>query len=408
MVEKHLGGMRLEDISNQMGLNYYSVRHWWRAYRDGGWEALRPVARQRPGKGTLSTFEPMVRYVALRMKRERPNWGPDLLLLKMRQRPSLAGKRLPSRSALADYLKPYLLRIKGRHRAVAQRPAQTKTKAKAAHECWQMDFKGAEHIGQCGKVAPFMVTDMYTSAPLQTVVHPGSLKGVTWRTVQRDLRATFACWGLPAAIRMDRASVFVGSNSEEWPGSLRLWLIGLGVYPIVNDAGRPTQNAQVERQNRTWMDHVAVGANHNIYSEVQQATDTARHERLYLLPSRNPACNGHPPMVACPELSIPHRSFDPAKEEELFDFENVELYLSDWRMLRQVDKVGRISLADEAISVGRSYYQQTVEVTYDLDEHAFVARTYDKARTLLCYFTLSAVNREHIMGLNGTGTAGGG
>jgi len=68
---------------------------------------------------------------------------------------------------------------------------------------------------------------------------------------QADLRALFCRWGLPDALRMDRDAVFVGSCRLEWPGTLLLWLIGLGVQPIINRAYRPTDNAIVERNHQT-------------------------------------------------------------------------------------------------------------------------------------------------------------
>lgn len=404
MVEQHLAGKSLPAIAEQRGLNVYTVRSWWRAYRDRGWDALlsqREVGR--PRTGSLSTFDPLVRYVALRLKAKHPQWGPDVLLYRMGQRASLSGKRLPSRSALAAYLQPYLPRLHKKRQAVVQRPRSPKVRAQVVHEVWQMDFKGKEEVGECVLAAPLMVVDVLSSAPLHTLVFEGQLKGVTWRTVQDELRTAFTEWGLPDFIQMDRDPVFVGSTRLEWPGGLLLWLVGLGVNPVVNDAHRPTQNAQVERQNRTWQEHVAVGPNYATLQAVQQATDRARKERLYHLPSRNAACGGQPPMVACPQLAHPRRSFDRTCEPDLFDFENVALYLSDWRWRRTVDKVGYISLADQNVYVDRHCHQQTVEVTYDLTENLFVARTLDDARATLCTFTLSVITPQHILGLDDAG-----
>ena len=174
----------------------------------------------RPVRGTLSSFDPLVRYVALRLKCEHPKWGSDLILLKMQQRVAVRGKRLPCRSALAAYLKPYLARIQQRRRTTLQRPAQPAVRVERPHECWQMDFKGDEALGTCGKFAPFMVVDVYTSAPLATRLYPAGLKGVTTRTVQQNLRQVFTEWGLPDFMQMDRGAIFVGSTRLEWPSVL--------------------------------------------------------------------------------------------------------------------------------------------------------------------------------------------
>jgi hypothetical protein len=276
-------------------------------------------------------------------------------------------------------------------------------KPKAVHEVWQIDFKGKEPVGDCGPVAPLMVVDVLSSAPLRTSIQAGSLKGVTWRTVQAELRLSFARWGLPDFIQMDRDPLFVGSSRLEWPGSLLLWLVGLGIVPIINEAQQPTQNAQVERQNRTWRDHVALGPNYQTQAAVQHATNQAQVERLYHLPSRNPACQGQPPMLACPQLAVPRRSFSSRHERELFDFDNVALYLSDWTWRRTVDKTGSISLADHNVWIGKALYRQAVQVTYDLTECQFVARQLDEASTFLRYFSLPAISPEYILGTNGSG-----
>jgi hypothetical protein len=400
MIQQHQAGHSFRQIAEQMGLHRDTVRSWWRVWLREGWAGLKPKDRHRPGRGPLSSFDPLVCYGALRLKCEHPHWGPDTMLLNLSRRLSLAGKALPSRSALAAYLQPYLWRIRQQRRAARRRPASGPVQLQAVHDCWQMDFKGSEAVGPCGPVAPFLVTEALTSAPLGVVVRPATRKGLTFRDVQADLRTIFARWGLPDAIRVDRDPLFVGSSRLEWPGTLLLWLVGLGVMPIVNDPYRPTQNARVERQGRTWKDDVAVGPAYPSLQAVQAASDRAQVDRLMALPSRNPACAGRPPLVAQPELSTPRRPFDPSAEVDLFDFESVELYLSDWSWVRQVDKIGYISLADQNVSVGRSYYRQAVEVVYDLEIHAFTARTLDHSASTLRQFSLDVITPGYIVGIS--------
>lgn len=179
-----------------------------------------------------------------------------------------------------------------------------------------------------------------------------------------------------------------------------LWLVGLGVTPIINAPFTPTQNARVERQGRTWKDHVAVGANYSSLPEVQVASEQAWHDRLHHLPSRNPSCDGQPPLLAHPELAVPRRLFSLRQESSLFDFERVEIYLSDWRWLRRVDKNGRFSVSHNNILFDRAFYQQTVAITYDLDEHAFLAQSLDEKHNVTRYFTLDFVAPEYILGLS--------
>jgi hypothetical protein len=399
IIKLHQRGMSLGQIAQRMAMHRDTVKKWWRVYREQGWDGICPRPHGRPKKGLLSSFDPLVRYVALRLKKHHPHWGSEVILLAMSRRPSLKGKRLPSRSALAAYLKPYLGRLRQERPFVQRRATFKAWPVRAVHQCWEIDFKGGEPVGACGPVAPFLVTDALTSAPLTVRVYPESRAGFTFRHLQADLRRVFAYWGLPEAMRMDRDALFVGSARLEWPGTLLLWLVGLGITPIINDPGKPTQNAHVERQGRTWKDHVAVGANYETLEAVQAASEQAWQDRLIALPSRNPACNGHPPLLAHPELASPRRPFAPDREADLFDFECVELYLADWVWPRRVDSGGKISLANQNVYIDQAFRNQTVEIVYDLDAHAFAAYAHDNGHTRIRHFTREVVSPAYIMGL---------
>jgi len=402
MIELHQKGLSFAEIAQRFGVHRDTVRGWWRQFQQGGWSALLPRPAGRPATGPLGSFDPLIKYAALRLKREHPHWGPDVIRCHLARRSSLVGLAIPSRSALAAYVKPYIPRVRHPRRLPIQRPDATAWRPQAPHEWWQMDFKGDEQVGPCGPVAPFLVTDVWTSAPLAAIIHSAPISSsVVTRDVQANLRQVFTRWGLPDAIRMDRGAIFIGGPRFEWPGTLILWLVGLGVYPLINDPGHPRQNACVERQNRTWKDHVAVGASFTNLADVQAATDNAWADRLAHLPSRNPRCNGLPPLIACPELAIPRRSFSPEIEPSLFDFERVELYLADWRWPRKVDQCGKISLANVNIPIDKTRYKQCVEVIYDLTAHAFCAISYDDPRTVIRTFQHSRVEPNYIMGISG-------
>jgi len=404
IVRQHEQGESLNRIALRMGFNRYTVRYWWRRYREGGLAALQSTLTVSPRPGILSHFHPLVKYVLLRLKREHPHWGPDVLLYVLRQRVSLRGLTLPSRTSVSVYLRPYLWRFR-QHRVYTQRrPTTAHWQPRAVHEQWQMDFKAAEEVGSCGKVVPFLVTEGLTSAPLTAAIHSGEVKsgGLTFRDIQADLRQTFARWGLPDAIRMDRGTNFIGSNKLDWPGTLLLWLVGLGVHPLVNHPYRPTQNARVERQGRTWKDDVAVGARFKSLAAVQVASDEARHARLAHLPTRNRACAGLPPLQAHPELLQPRRPYSLDDESRLFDYERVELYLSDWLWIRTVDKTGKIWIADQYVSLGRIYHNQAVAVRYDLSWRCFVVSTQDGKDTQIALFEANSIAPDYILGETST------
>jgi len=400
IVEQHLTGESLGRIAQQMHFSYYTVRKWWRRYRKGGWSALRPKPPGPPTTGALSSFDPLVKYVALRLKRCHPAWGMDVLLLYMSRQPSLENKRLPSRTALYKYLRPYLNRIRpGRHLPMT-RPEAVVAAVHDVHHRWQMDFKGREAIEPEGQVAPFLVCDEFSSAPLAGVIYTKRTgdprAGLSPRDIQQNLRDIFSRWGLPNQLRMDRDSLWVGSSRLEWPGTVLLWLVGLGIDPVVNRPRRPTDNAQVERMCRTWKEHVAIGIGLRTKADLQAQTDQAWSDRLHHLPSRNPNCGGQPPLVALPTLARPKRHYTPAMESSIFEMERVYHYLSQWEWKRKVDSTGAVSMADYNRLVSKKHVGQIVKVRFDAETREFSA--YDVDGNFLHTFTLPVITESYILG----------
>lgn len=401
IVERHQAGETLSEIAKQLQLNRFTVRHWWRAFRDGGWAALEPKPKGPSEVGPLGRFDPLVKYVALRLKREHPAWGPEILRLHMRRRPSLKGLALPKNTALWSYLHQFGSRLLLPRRLSTKRPTCAVIRAVQPHQCWEMDFKGAEVVPGCQQViSPLICSDEASGAPLACCMHTlkakGNRKGLTMRHVQDDLRHVFTRWGLPDAIRMDRDPLFVGSGRLDWPGTLLLWLVGLGVQPIINRSYRPTDNAMVERFHRTWKGDVLIGGHFTDLNTLQAKSDQALQDRRCYLPSRHRGCYRQPPVKAYPELLIPRRSYQPEQERALFDLERVDAYLAQWEWQRKVDSTAQISLADRNHRVGRPYQGQIVKVCFNPDTREFVVTSV--AQKEITRLQLIEVSLDYILG----------
>jgi transposase InsO family protein len=359
-------------------LNPYTARKFWRLYRQHGWDSLIPRASGSPRRGPLASAQGRIKYVLLRLKRQHRGWGIDKLRLELTRRPSLRGLVIPQRSALGSYLAQFGARLRRPRRAPTKRPnAPVPLVPTEPHQCWQIDFKGDEPVAGCNvRIAPFLVCDSASGAPLGGIIHAirgrGNRAGVGTRQVQADLRALFGRWGLPDALRMDRDSVFVGSCRLEWPGTLLLWLIGMGVQPIINRAYRPTDNAIVERNHQTWQAHVLEGSLYAEVAEVQAATERAFADRREALPSRHVGCERRPFLEAYPQLACPRRAYEASEERAYFKIERVDAYLSEWKWRRTIDGRGQISLADRNYKVGAAYCGQSVRVHFDPAERRLV------------------------------------
>lgn len=392
IIEMQQAGASYELIAKQFALNYYTVRKWCRRFRDGNWTAVFPL-RQRK-KGILSQFHPLVRYSALRLKRKHPGWGADKILLEMSRTVSLKSLRLPKRSSLNRYYQSFAPRLSKHRPSRNQRPQANIAQLSGVHQLWQMDFKGEVRLGDVGKVKPFMVCDAYSSAPLACLIHSGKRGAIRMSDVQADLRKVFSDWGLPNAIRMDRDPLWVGSTRLEFPSRLLLWLIGLDVLPIINRAGRPTDNAQIERCNGIWFEQVGREQSYTEIQQVQSSSDLARHDRLFYLPSANPHCHGQAPALALPELLVPLRPYQPDNEAQLFQMSRVYQHLSLWTWHRLVDSSGQISLSGHSERLGYSLAGQVVKLLFDPQSQLFLA--YSLTGTLLKSFSHPMIKPETI------------
>lgn len=377
IVERHQAGETLKAIAQSLQLSRYTVRHWWRAFRDGGWAALEPQPKGPPAVGPLGRFDPLVKYAALRLKLEHPAWGSEMLRLHMGRRPSLQGFALPKNTALWSYLHQFGSRLLTPRRLPTKRPSSSPRQAEEPHQCWQMDFKGDEVVSGCEAIiSPLALSDEASGAPLARRIYvlkaKGNRQGLTMRHVQGDLRQIFNQWGLPDAIRMDRDPLFVGSARLDWPGTLLLWLVGLAVQPVINRQYRPTDNALVERSHRTWRGDVLVGGCFTNLEVLQESSDQALKDRRLYLPSRHRGCHGQPPARAYPELLKVRRPYRVEQERDLFDLRRVDAYLAQWEWQRQVDETGKISLANRNHRVGRRYRGQVVKVRFDPETREFV------------------------------------
>jgi len=401
IVERHMGGATLGALAESLDLNLYTVRHWWRVYRDGGWLALNPAPKGPPHRGALGRFDPKVKYVVLRLKREHPGWGLPILRLHMQRRPSLKGIALPQNTALWSYLHHFGARLLTPRRLPTQRPESGPVRAEAPHQCWEMDFKGDEIVLGCQViVCPFGITDEATGAHLLRVMHSikvrGNHQGLTSRQVQADLRQAFTPWGLPDAIRMDRDPLFIGSSHLDWPGTLLLWLVGLGIQPIINRAYRPTENAMIERSHQTWRSDVLAGRPFCDLETLQATSDQALADRRLQLPSRHPGCDGRAPAVAFPDLSCPRHPYQVDHERQLFDLTRVDLYLAQWEWRRQVDCAGKISLAGRNQYIGKRYQRQVVKVRFDPAVREVICSL--ASDEVVARLTLVELTAEYILG----------
>lgn len=376
MYKAHLSGQSYAEIAETHGLSSSTVRRWCRRQRDGG--SVR-TEWHRPKRGALSRFEPIIRYVILRLRLDHPRWGPGTILVHLHKRPSLTGMKLPSRPSIGRYLNQWqrFRRPRRRKSTVAlDRPAQPTR----VHECWQIDFKLGIKLEADTQVNLHTVTDQVSSACMTTqLTDAGKARTrptrVTETELQATLRTAFHQWQtLPEIIQTDNEAVFVGHTSDHFPSRFTLWLTGLGIVHRRIRAGRPTDNAQVERNHQTVCNYAIIGNEALSRVQLQDILERSVEELAHELPSRAANCQGRPPVHAYPELIDHPNVWRPEREVACFDLKRVDRLLASSTWQRRVGKNGQVSIGahHRYYSVGRPYAGDDVHVCFDPDDRHFV------------------------------------
>jgi len=384
---KKAGGS-YEAVSTMTGWSVETVRQIWRRFRQAEGATLCDAKVGRPAAGRLSTFDPLVRYAALRLKRERPHAGPDVILADMALRPSLRGLRLPSSSSLGAYFSTFGDRLV-RPRPHWQLPEQSSRllPVQEAHECWLLDFDEGLNWSGVGWTNVMNVSDLASGIKIGSFVHPaGSAQKrhlTSWPQIQAAFRVAFSRWGLPDRIRTDKDRRLVAPGEYPVPMFFTLWLVGLGIrHEIIQ---RVTQNGGVERFHRTWEARLLDLALGPDWVAVQDYVNYEVWRMNAVLPSRGRNCRRQPPLLVYPEARTPRRYYSLQDELDIFQLERVEEYLAKGRWLRRTSVQGQFRFHTDVLNAKTRYARQVVVITFDLETRQFQARPAESDEVILSF-----------------------
>jgi hypothetical protein len=177
--------------------------------------------------------------------------------------------------------------------------------------------------------------------------------------VRTALRGFFTQWGLPDGLRLDNGHPW--GSPRDLPTELALWLIGLGVDPHWNRPRHCQANGIVERGHGVlarWCEPATCVDAAELAARLTQAATVQRT----VYPVGSPRASRS---VAHSALAAGGRAYDPARERRQWDVRRVWDWFAARSWRRVVDQVGRISLYNRALGVGRRWAGQTVLVTFD-------------------------------------------
>ncbi len=193
--------------------------------------------------------------------------------------------------------------------------------------------------------------------------------------MQQALRAWFGRWGLPAQLRVDNGAPW--GSWGDLPPEVALWVIGLGVTMVWNRPRHSQDNAVIERAHgvcQRWVEPAACSSVAEVQSRLDYFTTLQRE--------RYPAVAGQSRGAAYPALATGGAPYDQRHEAAQWDVHRVWRFLATQQWRRRVDKVGRISLYNRAVPVGRAWAGTTVVVQFALQAGAptWVIRAADGTR----------------------------
>jgi hypothetical protein len=208
--------------------------------------------------------------------------------------------------------------------------------------------------------------------------------------IREMFRRVFARWGLPDRVRVDNG--YPWGTPRDLPSELALWLIGLGVEPIWNPAGKPTCNPKVERCNgltQQW------GELHRCADCKEAARVLARVARIQR--EEYPALRGRTRLEVFPQLRTPRRVYRRAREEALWDLARVDAFLARGCWRRRADCNGRISIYGHGRSIGRCWAHQELIVRFEASSRCWLVS--GSRGELIKRLPATELTRERILAL---------
>ncbi|MCB9871125.1 MAG: transposase [Planctomycetes bacterium] len=173
-----------------------------------------------------------IEAAVLRVRKAHPTWGSKKILWTLlRERPS---ESWPARSTVDAILSRAGVVVPRGRRRRRQPTAPPVVEAAAPNDVWSMDYKGWFRVGDGTRCDPLTGNDVCTRASLvcQAMVAPKS------PDVKRRLEQAFVVFGLPRFMLSDCGPPF-GSTGLGRLSRLGVWLLRIGVVPILIEPGRP-------------------------------------------------------------------------------------------------------------------------------------------------------------------------
>jgi DNA-binding CsgD family transcriptional regulator len=360
-------GMSDSSIARCLGCSVWTVRKWRRRVQQQGRGGLRSQLG-RPARGVLSTLPQALQTAIRDLRVTHPGWGPQTLLAVLGRDPIWQQQRLPSRSRLAAFLKQAGLTRRYQHHVLLPQPEAGRPQS--VHEEWQLDAQGAMDVQGLGTVSVINVLDRFSRLKVESCPRVQTRTPST-QDYYLTLRRAFLSYGLPQRLSLDHDPVFFDNTCPSpFPMRLHLWLLALGIEVVFIRVRRPTDHGAVERMHQTMTNQSLRGQQATTLEQVWERLDQGRERLNQLMPTQ---ALQQAPLEAFPHARHSGRPYRPEWEEQLLDLERVYRYLAQGRWFRPTHQ-GAIQLGSSTYRLGTAFEKQTLEITFDPQQVAFVCQ----------------------------------
>lgn len=354
--------------------------------------------RGRPPSGIGKSIEDEIVHKITGYKRLFEGWGAKTILAELNHKEKIDESRLPSMSTVKRILK-----AEGLIKAYVKRRPLSNTKCPkeiiTAHQCWQIDDKGAELFPGIGHVILLDVKDvkskLYVVSQATTIEHCRC--HLTTEDYRKALRSGFEKYGKPLCIQSDHGNIFYENNSKSpFPTSFHLWLLGLNITLCWSRSYRPTDQGTVERSHRTIHEQMRRAVEYKDIEEFEKVLQ----ERVYMLNNCIPCDTlGKSPLEAFPEAIHSNRRFDRETEKEDFSIDAIKLYLKDGEWFRKVALNKTVSLGGIVYTINKAKPRSQIRITFNIEQSTLV---FHEDKELLAELPIKGITYDEVTALKNT------
>ena len=223
--------------SERTSVSVDTLLEWALRYRNGGFEALAPQARQ--DRGQSRTITPQLADLIERLKRENPHRTGTTLL---RELALSSGKNEPAISASTLYR---FLKQRGlSEKQLLAPPAHKKFEAEHSNQIWQSDMLFGPYVQRPGggKIQAYLHATLDDASRL--IPHAQFYTSQGLDACLDCLRQAIAARGLPVRLYMDNAKIYRGQQLARIAASIGILVVHTPPY-------QPEGRGKIERYFRS-------------------------------------------------------------------------------------------------------------------------------------------------------------